>query len=516
MKINISSAIAIVCLAVFSCNTSETKNTAQEESTTQVAPTKMKMTTEIPEGISTPNKMNSSTLGELNFFDGVPLPETSDKVYDYVDLHNAVDAYVKGIQIASMEAMKQGILKFGPENQTALLFENLMDSKSLWLTPNTTSVYMASWMEIGKEPMVIETPPDVLGFVNDHWFKYVIDFGRLGPDKSQGGKFLIVPQDYKGEIPEGYHVARTNTSGHWVIWRGFQKDGSPKPAVDATKATFKIYPLSQKDNQPAMNFVNVSGNSHSTIHRMDADIYNEINAVVQSEPAIGENPEILGSFAAIGIKKGQKFEPDARMQKILNEAAKIGAAIVRTQMAKPRSDYFYMFENSQWINPLVYKSYLFEHEGARLFDARSAMHFYATGITPAMSMEFIGKGSQYAVAYSDKDGNTFDGNKTYKVNIPANAPMKDFWSFTIYDNQTRSMLQTDEQFPGIDSNKKGLVKNEDGSYDVYIGPNAPAGMESNLIKTVPGKGWNTIFRLYGPEQAWFDKTWRPSDFELVK
>ena len=477
---------------------------------------KMKMTSEIPEGISTPNKMNSSTLGELNFFDGVPVPETRDKIYDYVDLHNAVDAYVKGIQIASMEAMKQGILKFGPENQTALLFENLMDSKSLWLTPNTTSVYMASWMEIGNEPMVIETPPDVLGFVNDHWFKYVIDFGRLGPDKSQGGKFLIVPQNYEGEIPEGYHVARTNTSGHWVIWRGFQKDGSPKPAIDATKATFKIYPLSQKDNPPAMNFVNVSGTSHNTIHRMDAEIFNEINAVVQSEPAIGENPEILGSFAAIGIKKGLKFEPDERMQKILKEAAKIGATIVRTQMAKPRSDYFYMFENSQWINPLAYRSYLFEHEGARLFDARSAMHFYATGITPAMSMEFIGKGSQYAAAYSDKDGNTFDGSKTYKVNVPANAPMKDFWSFTIYDNQTRSMLQTDEQFPGIDSNKKGLVQNEDGSYDIYIGPKAPAGMENNLIKTVPGKGWNTIFRLYGPLEAWFDKIWKPSDFELIK
>jgi len=505
----------LIFTLLFSCQNSQTEQEETANSEETVVP-KMKMTTDIPEGISTPNTLNSNTLGELNFFDGVPLAETEAKVYDYVDLHNAVDAYIKAIPIASMEAMKRGIVQFGPANKTALLFEGLMDSKALWLTPNTTSVYMASWLELGDEPMVIETPGDVLGFINDHWFKYVVDFGRLGPDKAQGGKFLIISPGYEGEIPEGYFVAHTKTYGNWVIWRGFQKDGSPKPAIDETKAVFKIYPLSQKDNPSPMTFVNMSGKSNSTIHRMDEGIYEEINAVVQSEPAAGQSKEILGALAAIGIKKGHEFKPDARMQKILEEAAKIGAAIVRTQMAKPRSDYFYLYENSQWVNPLVYRDYLFEHEGARLFDARSAMHFYATGITPAMSLELIGKGSQYAVAYSDKDGNTFDGNKTYRVNIPKNPPMKDFWSFTIYDNQTRSMLQTDEQFPGIDSNKDGLVQNEDGSYDIYIGPEAPDGMENNLIKTVPGKGWNTIFRLYGPLEPWFDKTWRPSDFEIVE
>ncbi|MDB4303787.1 DUF1254 domain-containing protein [Desulfosarcina sp.] len=508
----ILSATLILCIA--SCTSP--KKEKVEAITETVAPTNMKMTTEIPEGISTPNTLNTSTIGELNFFDGVPVPETADKVNDYIDLQNAINTYVNGIHIASMEALKRGIVEFGPANKTALLFENLMDSKAFWLTPNTTSVYMASWLEVGDEPMVLETPPDVLGFINDHWFKYVADFGRLGPDKGQGGKFLVVPYGYEGKIPEGYHVVHTKTHGHWVIWRGFQRDGSPKPAVDETKAIFKIYPLSQKDNPPVMNFVNMSGKVNNTIHRMDADIFNEINAVVQSEPSIGENPEILGSLAAIGIQKGKEFKPDTRMQKILEEASKIGAAIVRTQMSKPRNDYMYLYENSQWINPLAYRNYLFEYEGARLMDARGAFHFYATGITPAMSLKLVGKGSQYAVAYSDKDGNTFDGNKTYKVNMPANAPMKDFWSFTIYDNQTRSMLQTDNPYPGIDSNKEGLEQNKDGSYDIFIGPEAPSGMENNWIQTVPGKGWNTIFRLYGPLEPWFDKTWRPSDFELVK
>ncbi|MEJ2162542.1 MAG: DUF1254 domain-containing protein, partial [Robiginitalea sp.] len=366
------------------------------------------------------------------------------------------------------------------------------------------------------EPMVIETPPDVLGIIDDHYFKYVADFGRLGPDKSQGGKFLILPPNYQGSIPDGYFVSSANTYGHWIIWRGFQKDGDPKPAVDATKATFRIYPLSQKDNPPAMNFVNVSGKNFNTIHKMDERIFEEINAVIQSEPAKGENPEILGSLAAIGIEKGKEFNPDARMQDILKEAAKIGGAVVRTQMAKPRSEYLYKFPGTKWLNPLAYKSHLFEHEGFRLLDARSAFHFYATGITPAMSMKIIGKGSQYAIAYSDVNGDTFDGSKTYKFTVPPNPPMKDFWAFTAYDNQTRSMLQTDQRFPGVDSNTEGLVQNADGSWDIYFGPEAPEGFENNWIQTVPGKGWNTIFRLYGPLEPWFDNAWYPSDAHPVE
>jgi hypothetical protein len=141
------------------------------------------------------------------------------------------------------------------------------------------------------------------------------------------------------------------------------------------------------------------------------------------------------------------------------------------------------------------------------------MHFYATGITPAMTMKMVGKGSQYLIAYTDGDGEPFDGRETYKVHLPANVPAKDFWSFTLYDNQTRSMLQTDERFPGLDSNSAGLRQNNDGSYDVYVGPQAPQGWEKNWIQADPDKGWNVIFRLYGPLEPWFERNWKPGDFE---
>ena len=168
------------------------------------------------------------------------------------------------------------------------------------------------------------------------------------------------------------------------------------------------------------------------------------------------------------------------------------------------------------MNPFPGGEYTWVSEGATLLDARAGFHFYATGITPAMAKKIVGKGSKHAYTYLDADGDLLDGAKTYKVHVPPNVPAKDFWSFTLYDNQTRSMLQTDERFPGIDNNKEGMIRNDEGSYDVYFGPEAPEGQENNWVQTVPGKGWNTIFRLYGPLEAWYEKTWRPGEIEMVQ
>lgn len=486
-------------------------------------PPKMKMTTEVPEGVATPDKLETR-LGTLTSVDGVPDKATAQKIYDNLDFQRGVQAYLNSMQIASLSGMRSAYLKFGPANQTVLFFEDLMDSKALWLTPNTVSIYFASWLETKDEPLVIETPPNVLGLIDDAWFEYVADFGNAGPDKGKGGTFIILPPGYDEagiaklkERFEGAHILPSKTHGHWVLWRGSQVDGSTKPAVDATKKRFRIYPVSKKSEKPRMNFINMSGKYHNTIHRMDYGFYEEVNEMIQREPMDGGDPEILGLLASIGIEKGKKFEPDARMKKILKEAADVAAVTARTLASRPRGDSWYFFPGKRtWNTAFVGGDHKFAPKGARLLDARSFFFFYATGITPAMTMKMVGAGSQYAATYMDSDGNPFDGSKTYKVNLPAPVPAKDFWSFTLYDNQTRSMLQTDQQFPGIDSKKKDLQVNADGSVDIYVGPKPPTGKESNWLQSDPDKGWNTVLRLYGPLEPWFDKTWIPGDFELVK
>ena len=507
---------SLAVATLIGCNPSEKENNTSKSEMVEIP--KMKMTTDMPAGILTADQIDSR-IGELVSVDGVPTVETTDLIYDNLDYMRGVQAFLSGIQIASMDAMRKGIEEFGPANKTVLLFEDLMDSKALWLTPNTTSVYMTMWLQLDDEPYVLETPPDVLGIIDNHWFKYVADFGRLGEDRNKGAKFLIVPPGYEGELPsEGYIIKHTTTYGNWVIWRGFQKDGSPKPAIDMTKKVFKAYPLSQKNDIPELNFVNVSGVFNNTIHNMDVTMFDEMNEVVQSEPSEGQNPEILGTFASIGMIKGKDFDPDARMHKILEDAAEVGSVTVRTLMSRPRDIGFYIFPGKSmvWTVPFVGGSHDFIVDGAQLLDARAAFHFYATGITPAMAKKFIGAGSQYAAAYLDKDEIALDGAKTYKVNVPVNVPAKDFWSFTLYDNQTRAMLQTDQRFPGVDMNKKGLIVNEDGSVDVYFGPTAPEGQENNWIQTIPGRGWNMLFRLYGPLEPWFAKEWVLGDPEIVK
>ncbi len=228
------------------------------------------------------------------------------------------------------------------------------------------------------------------------------------------------------------------------------------------------------------------------------------------------DPETLGVLAAIGIEKGKPFAPDARMKKTLTEAAAVGDATVRSLTYRCRIKDAYYYPDSAWMTLFIGGSYQFEQKGVRLLDAYSAFFFYATGITPAMAIKMVGRGSAYAGAFVDSKGNPFDGSKTYKIHLPPNIPAKEFWSLTIYDNQTRSMLQTDQQFPAVGSQTKGIRSNPDKSVDVYFGPKAPAGYENNWVQSIPGKGWTVLLRLYGPLEPWFDKTWRPGEFELVK
>ena len=481
----------------------------------QTTPSKMKMTTPIPSSITTPDSVETR-LGTLKFTDGFPDDATVQKVYDNLDFQRGVQTFLSGMPGTSLVGMRTGFAKLGALNNNVLLFENRLDSKSLFLTGNTDSVYFSTWIDLKDGPMVLETPPKVLAFLDDSWFQYVTDIGNAGRDKGQGGKYLVLPPGYTGPVPDGYLVAKSRTYNLWLMGRGFKVNGDLTPAVDGIKKNLRIYPLSQAANPPVTKFINASGVELNTVHSNDFSYFEELNEVVQEEPSEALDPERLGLFASIGIEKGKPFAPDARMKKILTDSAAVGNATARALLFRTRMKDAYYFPNSAWLTTFSGGYEFLLQPGVRNLDARTMFFYYATGITPAMAMKMVGVGSQYAAAFVDSTGKPLDGSETYKIHLPPNIPAKDFWSFVVYDNQTRSMLQTDEQFPSIGSEDKTVVINPDTSVDLYFGPTAPAGHETNWVQTVPGKGWNVLLRLYGPLQPWFDKTWKPGEFELVQ
>jgi len=473
-----------------------------------------KYSTPMPPGVASPDKVETR-LGTLNFFDGFPDQASVEKLYDNLDFQRAVQAYLLAIPAVSQAANRNAIRELGPANTTVPIFEQLLDSRSTFLTANDNTVYSWTWIDLRNGPLVVEVPPKVLGGINDMWFRWVIDVGITGPDKGKGGKYLLLPPGYQGQAPKGYIVVRPPTFSNWIPWRSFLVDGDPKPGVDLVKKFTRIYPLSQAANPPPMKFVDLSGKVFNTVAPADYTFWDLLNQVVQEEPCASLDPIRLGFYASIGIQKGSPFAPDERMKKILTEAAAVGDATARAIAFKIRQQADYYYANSAWRLPFL-GGYKFEEQpGVLNLDGYIMYYFAATGVTPAMEEKMVGRGSQYAWAVEDANHNPLDGGNNYKLHLPPNIPVKDFWSVILYSNQTRSMIQTDQRFPSVSSQTKGLLVNADGSVDVYFGPKAPAGKERNWVQTIPGKGWNVILRLYGPLEPWFNKTWRPGEIELV-
>ncbi|MBL4881156.1 MAG: DUF1254 domain-containing protein [Oleispira sp.] len=470
---------------------------------------------DVPDSVLTPDKVETELLGKLEFHDGAPDKKTVSKIYDYLDTSRGVDAFLNGIPATSVEALLEGFKSVGMKPGELGIVEQLMDARSLFLTPNSTTMYAFTEVNVKNGPVVVEIPPGVLGPVDDAYFRWVTDVGVTGPDKGKGGKYLFVHRDYQGDIPKGYFVAKTSTYKNLMFFRGFIHNGDLKATADGIKSKYRSYPLAEAANPAKQKFHNLSGKKFNTVHANNVDFYKELNAVIQYEPADAFDPEIVGQFAAIGIKKGHEFNPDKRMKKILTDAVAIGNAAARTLSFSPRKKSVFFFEDRQWNSPFAGMSSEFLNNGERVLDDRIFFHYMATGITPAMAKPMVGKGSAYAFAAKDSKGDYLEGNETYKVTMPAPIPAKNFWSFMVYSNQHRSMLETDQKFAGLDSLNPEIKANADGSYTMWFGPKAPKGHESNWIQTMPGKGYSVLLRLYGPLQPWFDKTWKPSDFELV-
>ena len=510
--------------------------------------------TDVPPALMTPDRVQTQ-IGTLEFKDGAPSAETLEKVYENLDRTHAFEAFVNTFQGVNMAAIHKGLLDVGVNDNEILIFSQLMDAESLFLTANADTVYFVGAIDLSQGPMVLETPPRALGTLDDFWWRWVIDFGAPGPDRGEGGRYLIFPPDYDGPLPEGgFYMARARTTRVAILGRSFLENNDPKPTVELIRKRVKIYPyeagglgtslaefltgkakLAKIASPPQTVFHEGSGRVMNTIPPNDFSYYEMLNDVVQQEPATALDPELMGSLAAIGIIKGKPFAPDARMKKILTEMLAVANATSRSLLMNPRDRSWFYYPGSAWMNflfvtgsefetpiPMVTREGVkpFPRTGYRTLDARTAFFYGITGITPAMSMRVPGLGSQYLLDMLDANKQYFDGAKTYKVTLPKGIPEANFWSLTLYDNQSRSMLDTPQRYPRAGSQSypsPAAEVNADGSTTVYMGPTQPEGVKrGNWIQTMPGKGWFTILRLYSPLEPFFTKEWRPSEIEMVK
>jgi hypothetical protein len=455
-------------------------------------------------------------IGTLRFWDGMPDDETAEAVYDNLDFMRAVTVYTEANHIASLYAMREGLAAAGASGQVIPYWGNLLDAKSIVLTGNTTVIYVFPFANLASGPMMVEVPPGALGLADSANFEFLTDIGAVGPDEGKGGRYLFLPPGFDGEAPQGdHHVVRSTSNWIWIPLRFFVGEGGPAEATERVKAGLRLFRYADRDNPPETKFKDLSGVQLNTAHAGDETFFEELHAAIQGEPAGAFPADLLGRFAAIGIRQGKPFEPDERVKAIFKEAAMVGNATLRSLAFSTRLDDALYYDDRQWKLVFVGGSHEFLNDGYRLHDARSLFHFYATGITPAMVSKARGIGTQYFYAERDADGNYLDGGRTYKITLPHPVPVNHFWSFMAYDNQTRSMLETDQRSAGVDSLSPDLVANDDGSYAIWFGPEPPDGKDGNWVQTMPGKGWNSLLRFYGPLESFYDKTWKAGDFELV-
>lgn len=491
--------------------------------------------------IASPANAQASRFDDLAnspFTENRPGNETAQMLRDELLFQRGTQAYLWALPLINTLGMKTGSESaFGAGYNVLPIWKKRLDAKTLVTTPNSDVIYAMSYVDLGKDgPLVFEAPPMLQGILLDFWQrpipvdggKFQGDIGLPGPDAGKGGKFLLLPPGYQEKVPEGYFVYRSGTNNVFIFLRGFYQDPKNlKPAVELIEQA-KIYPLNGKATAKPMVFPDASGVPVNMLPVAEARAFDQLKELVDSEGTSLAESDSLGMLAAIGIVKGQPFEPDARTREILDRAAKTAYKMSRVVGFEEvlNGGSLKIYPDRRWINPLdnitppgprntLDLSWKNVAGGYLDLDARIWFFTNYYSVSPGMLSKIPGKGAAYMIAFTDGDGVALSGGARYRLNLPANIPAANFWSVTLYEAENASGLANGQPFPSLGSRDKP-ARNDDGSTDLYFGPQAPEGKGSNWLATVPGKGYFAILRLYGPTEAAIERGWKPGDFQLIK
>jgi hypothetical protein len=463
--------------------------------------------------------ISAEATGDYAFKLGYPSPETVRKAYDDADYQRAVTAYRFWYPSVSVEGIFNGSRNVGLKDGKDFSI-GAANPRQVGFTLNSDTPYGSGVFDLSHGPLVIEFPPGAyIGLVNDHYQGWVMDLGIPGPDAGKGGKHLVLPPGYKSEIPQGYYVGRSLSNKVLLAVRALPQKGDQKAALEALRA-IKVYPLFKSSQAESLDFVDTTEkdmDSTSLKWEDNLQFWEKLHAIVDSEPLVEKFLPMYGLLSALGIEKGKPFNPDARMKKILEQAAKDGLAqMLVAGFASNRADRIAWQDRKwEWAG-LVPGSAQFETDTGIDLEARDRWFVQAIVTSPAMFRRSAGAGSLYWLGVRDSNGAWLDGGKTYRLRVPQPVPGKLFWSVTVYDTQTRSQVQTDQNKAALRSMFELKDVDITQPTDLYFGPEAPAGKENRWIKTTPGRGWFTYFRIYGPEGPAFNGSWKPGDFEELR
>ena len=466
--------------------------------------------TAIPDSVEVPR------VGALQYELGFPTPETSRKLFDEMDFQRAVQAYLWGYPAVSFESIRRTAKRdLGMDYNDLGIADNFVDPKSVWLTANDTTIYAFVNINVAEGPVVIEIPPGaIVGLMDDFWQRSLVDVGLPGPDAGNGGKFLLLPPGHDGDVPSDYYGLRATMHNHNLLVRGLIVDNDVPDAV-ARIRNVKVYPWDEREDPKPNKFVSISGKLIDTTPPGGMEYWARLATVIDNNPVQEHDRFFMAMLKPLGIEKGKPFEPDARQQAILEDAAVLGDAMARNVMYEgtQRESGITAFPGTGWDWVILVKPSQ-ETETYSQLDERLQYTYGAIYLSPAIGVRKAGPGANYVQTFKDKDGNHFDGGKSYRLQVPANPPASAFWSLTAYDSATRSMVQNPTN-DAAHASYDDLTTNSDDSLDLYFGPEAPDGRESNWIETVPGRGFYVMFRFYSPTAPLFDGTWTLPDVELM-
>ena len=471
--------------------------------------------------ISSPGYANTidASFGELEFQAGYPTTDTVQKLYDELDFQRAVQAYLWALPMASYGAMADAHRTLGAGAHAVLVADKLAEPRQLILTANQDTVYMSGVLDLAEGPMVMEIPPGLLGTLNNIWQQPLCDLGGpFSPEQNRGGKFLILGPGYDGPLPAvHHHTVQSDTNTVVFYLRAIPKTSDDIPELVKLIERYRQYRLSESADPPETKFVSMAGKDADFLTKEGFSYFESLARYIDENPPRPQDMAMLGMLETLGIAHGTPFNPDARMKEILTEGAVVGRAMAKALAWSPRvpAETVYRYPGKRKWKEIFFGDPSFHTPDYMTIDLRAKYAFEAIGTSKSMVVALPGQGSQYIGAYVDANGDWLVGDNTYRIHLPKDVPAGMFWSLTVYDNETRSMIPNDLGRPLVGS-VHGAKANEDGSYDAYFGPELPDGVpEENWVQTKPGMGWFVYLRLYGPEQPYFEKAWIPGDAEKL-